>query len=136
MQSSSFLKHGRLLNTFGKFKQHFFPSVFIKSHQDKIPILSVSQVNIMRVNVCLCGSSLCNGLREETNDSNNSHTDTVVTNGKTWSLSNDILMLDDELNNRHQHHQRNTMRQQKFVSQTNDPMVATSKITSGYVQCE
>ena len=110
-----------------------FSLLFIIRYQDKIPITLVSQVNIMRVNVCLCGSSLCNGLREETGDlNNNSHTDTVVTNGKTWSLSNDILILDDELNNRHQHHQqRNTMRQQKFISQNNDPMVATSKITSG-----
>jgi len=99
------------------------------SYQDEIAALFVSQVNIMRVNVCLCGSSLCNGLTEETNTlDNNSHTDTVVTNGKTWSLSNDILILDEDLNRHHQ--QRNTMRQQKFVSQ-NDPMVATSKITSG-----
>jgi len=52
-------------------------------------LIIVVQVNIMRVNVCLCGTSLCNGLKEE---------NAAELNLNNNNNNNEILLIDEESN--------------------------------------
>ncbi len=116
MQPSSIFKFGRLLLTFSKFSIFFL--LFLKWNLLSRIKCFCLQLNIMRVNVCLCGNNLCNGLLERESTMNFED----KANRKAWNLYSDIMDSSEDPNGY----------QGQSLEQPKNETSITNKVTSGY----